>query len=161
MYEVCIRKPEISSFMSRIVSRSRKQYMSIDIAPSSRPLVPIHTRCDERRVSSDMITRSDLRPRRHLDAHQLLDRQRVGEVVDGRRQVVVAVGDDHALLPAQRLHLLLDSRVQVADHRLDAADLLAVEVDDEPQHAVRRGMMRAEVDGEDLAAEGARLARSW
>ena len=41
-----------------IRSRSRKQYMSIDIAPSSRPLVPIHTRCDERRVSSDMITRS-------------------------------------------------------------------------------------------------------
>ena len=60
IYEVCILNPEISSFMSRIVSRSRKQYMSIDIAPSSSPLVPIQTRCDESRVSSDMITRSAL-----------------------------------------------------------------------------------------------------
>jgi hypothetical protein len=53
-----MRKPEISSFMSRMVSRSRKQYMSIDIAPSSIPLVPSQTRCEDRRVSSDMITRS-------------------------------------------------------------------------------------------------------
>ena len=52
-----MRKPEISSLRSMIVSRSRKQYMSIDMAPSSSPLVPIHTRCDARRVSSDMITR--------------------------------------------------------------------------------------------------------
>ena len=44
--------------MSMIVSRSRKQYMRTDIAPSSMPLVPSHTRCDERCVSSDMITRS-------------------------------------------------------------------------------------------------------
>src|SRR5205823_12536434 len=58
MYDVCIRKPEISSFMSMIVSRSRKQYMSTDIAPSSMPLVPSHTRCEERRVSSHMITPS-------------------------------------------------------------------------------------------------------
>src|SRR2546426_10987425 len=57
MYDVCMRKPEISSFMSRIVSRSRKQYMSIDIAPSSSPLVPIHTRCEERRGSPATITR--------------------------------------------------------------------------------------------------------
>ena len=53
-----MRKPEISSFISRIVSRSRKQYISMLIAPSSRPLVPIHTRWEDRRVSSDMITRS-------------------------------------------------------------------------------------------------------
>ena len=60
MYEVCIRKPEISSFMSRIVSRSRKQYMSIVEAPSSIPLVPSQTRCEASRVSSDMITRRAL-----------------------------------------------------------------------------------------------------
>ena len=70
----------------------------------------------------------------------------------------MAVGDDDALLPAQRFHLLLDARVQVSDHRTDAADLLAVEVDDQPQHAVRGWVMRTEVDGEELAAEGALLA---
>jgi len=52
-----MRKPEISSFMSRIVSRSRKQYMSMVEAPSSIPLVPSQTRCEEMRVSSHMITR--------------------------------------------------------------------------------------------------------
>ena len=60
MYDVCIRKPEISSNMSAIVSRSRNVYMSIDMAPSSSPLVPIHTRWEVRRDSSDMITRRTL-----------------------------------------------------------------------------------------------------
>jgi len=58
------------------------------------------------------------------------DRQRVCKVVDWRRQVVVAVGADDALLPAKRLHLLLDACVQVADDGLHALHLLAVEVDD-------------------------------
>src|SRR6266850_1971376 len=74
------------------------------------------------------------------------------------RKRVVAVRDHHALLPAQRLHLLLDPGVEVADDRLDAAHLLAVQVDDQPQHAVRGRVMRPEVDGEQLAAEGAMLA---
>jgi hypothetical protein len=100
----------------------------------------------------------DLSARRHLDAHQLLHRQRVGQVVDGRGEVVVPVSDHHALLPAQRLHLLLDPGVQVADDRLDAAHLLSVEVDDEPQHSVSGWVMRAEVDRQQLAAEGSLLA---
>src|SRR5439155_4880923 len=76
---------------------------------------------------------------------------------DRRRQVVVAVGDDYGLLPAQCLGLLLDPRVQVADHGLQPADLLTVEVDDQPEHPVRRGMVGAEVDGQELASEGALL----
>src|SRR5690348_17892297 len=59
----------------------------------------------------------------------------------------------HALLPPQRLHLLLDPGVEVADHRLHALDLLAVEVDHQAQHAVRRRVVGAEVDCEQLAAE--------
>ena len=96
--------------------------------------------------------------RRHHDAHQLFDRERVGEVVDGRRQVVVAVGHRDALLPAQRFHLLFDAGVQIADDRLQAAHLLAVEVDDEAEHAVRRRMVGTEVDREQLATERAFLA---
>ena len=40
--------------------------------------------------------------------------------------------------------------VQVADDRADAGDRLAVEVDDEPQDAVRRGVVRPEVDAQDV-----------
>ena len=93
-----------------------------------------------------------------LDAEKLFDSERVREVVEERRQVVVAVGDHHGLLPAQRLGLLLDPGVEVADHGLDPAHLLAVQVDDETQHPVRRRMVRTEVDGEKLAAERPLLA---
>jgi hypothetical protein len=36
--------------------------------------------------------------------------------------------------------------VEVADHGGEPDDVLAVQVDDEPQHAVRGGMVRPEVD---------------
>ncbi len=71
----------------------------------------------------------------------------------------MAVCDDHALLPAQRLHLLLDPGVQVADHRLDAPYLLAIEVDEQAQDAMGGGVMGPEVDGEQLSAEGPLLSR--
>ena len=86
------------------------------------------------------------RARRHLDAEQLLDREDEdelvvleGDVVDPRR-----IGD--RLPPALLLHVLLEAGVQVSDDRRQPDDLLAVQVDDEPQHAVRRGMVRPEVD---------------
>ena len=72
----------------------------------------------------------------------------------------MAIGDDHALLPAQRLHLLFDSGVQVADHGHDALDLLTVEVNDQAEHAMGRWVMGYEVDREQLAAERALLAGS-
>jgi hypothetical protein len=42
--------------------------------------------------------------------------------------------------------------VQVPDDRREPDDFFAVQVDDEAQHAVRRWMVRAEVDGEDVLA---------
>jgi hypothetical protein len=42
--------------------------------------------------------------------------------------------------------------VQVADDRAQADDALAVELDDEPEDAVGRGVVRPEVDLEDVAA---------
>ena len=47
-----MRVPATSSDRSRICSRSRKQYQNIEIAPSSRPEVPSHTRCEWIRFSS-------------------------------------------------------------------------------------------------------------
>jgi hypothetical protein len=42
--------------------------------------------------------------------------------------------------------------VEVADDGRDAHDLLAVEVDDQAQHAVRRRVVRSEVDPEEVLA---------
>ena len=52
-----IRSPVTISKISRMYSRSRKPYSIIEIAPSSRPVVPSHTRCDAIRFSSIMSTR--------------------------------------------------------------------------------------------------------
>ena len=49
------------------------------------------------------------------------------------------------------LHVLLEAGVEVADHRLDAGHVLAVEVDDQAEHAVRRRVVRAEVDRQHVA----------
>jgi hypothetical protein len=72
------------------------------------------------------------------------------ELVVLERDVVDSLGIRDRLPPRLLLHRLLESGVQVADHRVRAHDLLAVEIDHEAQHAVRRRMVRAEVDGEDV-----------
>ena len=146
-----MRVPVTISNRSRIWSRSRKQYQNIEIAPSSSAAVASQTRCEWIRFSSARHIRIQVAFSRHLEVEQLLDRQHEdelvvleGEVVDPRR-----VGD--RLPPGLRLHVLLEAGVQVADHRAQADDVLAVELDDEPQHAVRRRVVRPEVDLEDVA----------
>jgi hypothetical protein len=88
---------------------------------------------------------------RHVDAEQLLDRKHEDELVVLERDVVDAWGVRDRLPPRLLLHVLLEARVEVADHGLQADDRLAVELDHEPEHAVRRRMVRAEVDFEDVA----------
>jgi hypothetical protein len=87
---------------------------------------------------------------RHLEPEQLLDREHEDQLVRLEGEVVdpLRVGD--RLPPALLLHVLLEAGVQVADHRAEADDVLAVQVDDEPQHTVGRGMVRAEVDLEQV-----------
>ena len=87
---------------------------------------------------------------RDLELEQLLDREHEdelvvleGDVVDARR-----VGDP--LPPGLLLHGLLEPGVQVADHGREPDDVLAVQVDDQPEHPVRGRVVRAEVDGEDV-----------
>jgi hypothetical protein len=88
----------------------------------------------------------DLGARRRLDAEQPLDGQAVSELVEERGQVVRAghVGDP--LRPRPVLGVLLDARVQVADDGLALDDGLAVELQEQPQDPVRRGMLRPHVD---------------
>ncbi len=96
-----------------------------------------------------------LRLRRHLELEQLLDREHEHELVVLVADVVDPLGERDALPVRLRLHRLLEAGVEVADHGRDADDLLAVEVDDQAQHAVRRRVVRAEVDLEDVLARRA------
>ena len=98
------------------------------------------------RFSSASAMRAHDRAARHLDPEQLLDREDVEELVRVERDVVDARRVRDRLPPRLGLHVLLEAGVQVADDRADARDRLAVEVDDEPEDAVRRRVVRPEVD---------------
>ena len=81
-----------------------------------------------------------------LELQQALHRHRVGVDVEERGQVVHPRDERDALPVGLVLALLLDAGVQVADHRVQVADDLAVELGDQAQHAVGRGVLGAEVD---------------
>jgi hypothetical protein len=82
----------------------------------------------------------------HLELEQLLDREDEDELVVLEGEVVDPLGVRDRLPPGLGLHVLLEARVQVADDRLEADHVLAMQVDDQAQHPVRRRVVRAEVD---------------
>ena len=86
------------------------------------------------------------RPLRHLHAEHLLDGEHHAELVGERRQPVVPVGQHDDLPVVADLEQLLGAAVHVADDRLGRDDPLAVEDDAQPQHAVRRRVLRADVE---------------
>src|SRR3990170_4293800 len=94
-----MRWPEDISNRSRIVSRSRKQYQNIEIAPRSSALVPSHTRWDMMRVSSMCSTRRDCAAR-YLELEQRLARAAEGHRVEVVREVVHPF-DDRDDLPVR------------------------------------------------------------
>ena len=65
-----------------------------------------------------------------------------------RRDVVEPVEIGDRLQIGLVLDQLLGAAMQQADMRIDALDDLAVELQHEAQHAMRRRMLRPEVDGE-------------
>ena len=146
MNAMFIRSPVRNSIRCSASSRSRKPAVIAVSAPSSMPPVASATRCEEIRVSSISSTRMTCARTRHLDVQQLLDGHAVGGLVEGRRQVVGAGDEGDALRPGPVLAGLLDAGVQVADDRPGLHDGLALELEDQPQHAVRRGVLRTHVD---------------
>ena len=82
---------------------------------------------------------------RHLDAEQLLDRQHVGVLVAHHRDVVEPVHVGHGLDVGLVLGELFGGAVQQADMGIRALDHLAVELEHQAQHAVRRRVLRPEV----------------
>ena len=95
----------------------------------------------------------DLGAFRHLDPEQAFRGGAVRELVEEVREVIHASHERDALLPRSVLGVLLDPGVQVADHRPARHDGLAVELQHQPKHAVRRGVLRPHVDDEGLLAE--------
>ena len=81
-----------------------------------------------------------------LDAEQPLDGQAVRRLVEDRHQVVRAGAERDALRPGAVLHVLLDAGVQVADPDAALGDGLPVQGQDQPEHPVRRRVLRAHVD---------------
>ncbi|MNS94130.1 hypothetical protein D3C72_1283360 [compost metagenome] len=88
-----------------------------------------------------------LRADRHFQAQQALDRHHVGVLVGHHRHVVESVHVGHALDPGLLLGQLLGGTVQQADMRVGALDDFAVQLEHQAQHAVRRRVLRAEVQG--------------
>ncbi len=85
-----------------------------------------------------------------LDAEQLLHGEAVGGLVEEGRQVVHARHERGALGPRPVFEVLLDAGVEVADAAAGLGDGLAVDLQDEPEHAVRGRVLGAHVDDDAL-----------
>ena len=87
-----------------------------------------------------------LRPRRSFHVQQLLDRLAVTQPVGDRGHVIHAVHVRIEHRVGAVLGNLLYAAMQVADDALGAQDLLAVQLQDDAQHAVRGRMLRPHVE---------------
>ena len=105
-------------------------------------------RCESSRPISRIEHADQLAAARHGDAEQLLDRQREGVLLVHRRDVVEPVEIRHRLQVGLVLDQLLGAAMQQPDMRIDALDDLAVELQHQAQHTVRRRVLRPEVDVE-------------
>ena len=83
-----------------------------------------------------------------VDADELLHRERISVLLVHRRHVVEAVEIGQRLEVGLVLDQLLGAAVEQPDMRVDALDDLAVELEHKAQHAMRRRMLRPEIDGE-------------
>ena len=105
-------------------------------------------RCDSKTADFGIEHADELRAVGHVEAQQLFGRK-------AERMLLVHRGDVVETIEiADRLHVrlvldqLLGAAMKQADVRIDAFHDLAVEFEHEAQHAVRRGVLRPEVDVE-------------
>jgi hypothetical protein len=82
-----------------------------------------------------------------LNVQQLLDSEREALLVGHHRDVVQTVEVGQRLQICPVLDELLGAAVQQSDVGVGAHNLLAIELQNQPQHAVGGGMLGAEVDG--------------
>ena len=84
---------------------------------------------------------------RGVNAEQLLHRQRVGDVVGQRGEVIQPVRVRDELGVSHVLSDLFVAAMQIADFRVGLGDDLAIEFKHQPQHTVRRRVRRPHVQG--------------
>jgi len=87
------------------------------------------------------------RPLGHLDAEQPLGGQREGMLLAHRAHVIEPVEIRQCLDVALVFDQLLGAAMQQPDMRIGALHHLAVHLQDQPQHAMRRRMLWPEIDG--------------
>ena len=95
--------------------------------------------------------------RRNRDPRQFLHGHEVSEIVHHAAQVIHAIGVRNIGMPGLALTHLLRAAVMESDlgHRID--DLLAVELNHNPQDTVRTRMLRPEVQKDEIAVVTAAL----
>jgi len=87
-----------------------------------------------------------LRAHRHVDAEQLLDRQAVGVLVGHHGDVVQPVHVGQRLDVGLAFGEFFGRAVQQADVRVGALYYLAVKLEHQAQHTVRRGVLWSKVE---------------
>ena len=92
----------------------------------------------------------DLHAVRHLDPGQLLDRQDVGQVVHHPAEIIDAIGVGDVGVPGLTLAHFLGAAMVIADVGNGIDDVLAVELQHDPKHAVHARMIGAEVEEHEL-----------
>ena len=90
---------------------------------------------------------------RNFDPEQPLHGRHVGQLVEERRQVVHPSDEGDALLPRSPLAVLLDAGVQVTDDRTARHDVLTVELEDQAEDPVGRGVLGPHVDDHGLLVD--------
>ena len=106
---------------------------------------------DARQLEQDRA--DDLGPRRRLDLHQLLGGEDERHLVGEAAEPVDPVDQRRDLRERADLGELLVAAVHVAARRFGPHDLLAVEAADDAQRAVRRRVLRTDVEGHPLGLE--------
>ena len=99
---------------------------------------------------------------RHFEIEQLLDGEHVAVLLAHRRRVIEPVEIGQSLQIGLVLDQLLGAAVEQADMRIEPLDDLPVQLHHQPQHAVRRRVLGAEIDRVILdvdIAGGVRLRR--
>ena len=131
------------------------------MAPMSMPLVARNKHVRRDAIQLGHQHADPLRPRDVVfDAEELLGRHREHELVEERRRVVHARDVGGPLQEREVFAGLLHAGVQVADDRLGAQHGLAVELEHEAQHAVRRRVLRTHVDDHRLVVAGVARSRA-
>src|SRR6476661_5373812 len=128
--------------VSDVVSRAPIQLSSI-----------VYTRSRCWKIQRNGVNAEDLAALRDLDAEQPLRAEGEGDVVSRTVEVILAVRPGYDLVVLPILADLLEAAVQVADVRDAPHHRLAIQLEHQPEHAVRGRVLRADIDEHVLALE--------